>query len=231
MLFHPPPRRLCETLEKCHELGHRVSRAPSIACDLAKTRVHAKKMRQGSRATPEDCADQEPSQPGSVLQWIDLFPSEEGDRGGEQRRHILRARDGLAPRRQARILVPIEIIDHRIATSRRPRGQFGQEAVRALADRLEPGKVASERTIVRAFVWREPFLIERVDLILLGALRALRALPFRLGYGRSPNQCIQARGRESPLWRSKEDPPTRPQDRMGAGQFVGRRPNIHTRIV
>src|SRR5271157_3232749 len=94
MLFHPPPRCLCETVEKGHELGRRVSRAPSIACDLAKTRVHAKKMRQGSRTTPEDCADQEPAQPGFVLQRVDLFPGEEGDRGGEQRRQILHASDG-----------------------------------------------------------------------------------------------------------------------------------------
>jgi hypothetical protein len=30
--------------------------------------------------------------------------------------------------------------------------------------------VAGERTIVRVFVWREPLLIERIDLFLLGAL-------------------------------------------------------------
>ena len=50
--------------------------------------------------------------------------------------------DGLAPRRHARIFVPVEIIDHRIATFRRTRGQIGQKALCALADRLEPGKVA-----------------------------------------------------------------------------------------
>src|SRR5271166_2425976 len=96
--------------------------------------------------------------------------------------------------------------DHRIATFRRTRGQFGQKAVRALADHIEPGKVAGERTVVRVFVWRKRLLIERIDLFLLGALRPL---PFWLGYSGSPGQCIQARGRQSPLWRFKEDAPTR----------------------
>src|SRR5271166_3553756 len=109
MLFHPAPRRLCKTVENGQELGRGVSRAPSIARDYAKTRVHAKKMRQGSRTTPEDCADQEPAEPRVVLQWVDLLPSKEGNRGGVHRRHILRAPDGLAPRRQARIFVPVEI--------------------------------------------------------------------------------------------------------------------------
>jgi hypothetical protein len=170
MLFHPPLRRLRESVEKRHEPGRRVSRTPAIACDRAKTRVKANEMRRGSRTTPEDCADQESAQPGFVLQRVDLLPGEEGDRGGEQRRHILRAPNGLAPRQHARIFVPVEIIDHRIATFRRTRGQLGQKALRASADRLDPGKVAGERTIVRVFVWREPLLIERIDLFLLGAL-------------------------------------------------------------
>ncbi len=97
-----------------------------------------------------------------------------------------------------------------------------------MADRLDPGKVAGERTIVRVFVWREPLLIERIDLFLVGALQPL---PFWVGYGRSPDQCIQARGRHSPLRRFTEDAPPRPQDRVGAGQFAGRRSNIHTRVV
>src|SRR5208282_4146407 len=83
--------------------------------------------------------------------------------------------------------------------------------------------------IVRVFVRREPLPIERVDLFLL--LGALRPLPFWLGYRRSPDQCIQARRRQSPLWRFQEDASARPQDRMGAGQFARRRPNIHTRVV
>src|SRR5208337_1919300 len=52
--------------------------------------------------------------------------------------------------------------------------------------------------------------IERIiDLFLLGALRPL---PFWLGYGRSSDQCIQARGRQSPLRRFQEDASAGPQD-------------------
>ncbi len=165
MLLHPPLRRLRETVENGHKLCRWISRAPAIAGDLAKTCVHTKKMRQDARTTPEDRADQKPPQPGSVLQRVDRFPSEEGDRGGERGWHILGVFDRRTPRSHARIFVPVEIIDHWIATFRRTRGNFRQEAVRAFVDGLEPGELASERTIVLAFVWREP-LFERIDLLL-----------------------------------------------------------------
>ena len=73
MLFHPQLRCLRKAIKKGHELRGRVLRTPTLPCDLPKTRVYAKKMRRGSRTSPEHCAYQEPAKaPWHEIAGVDL---------------------------------------------------------------------------------------------------------------------------------------------------------------
>src|SRR5271157_2526520 len=115
MFFHPPPRRLRKAVKKGHELRRRVLRTPALPRDRTKTRVHAKKMRRGSRTSPEHCACQEPAKPVSVLKRFDFSPGQKRNRGAKQGRQALAVIYGFTPRRQAPFFIQIEIVDHGIS--------------------------------------------------------------------------------------------------------------------
>ena len=68
-------------------------------------------------------AGKQVADPQRVLQWIDPRPCLMDDRGGERRRQVAGLIDDRAPFREARILVPVEVIDKRIAFAGRKRAQ------------------------------------------------------------------------------------------------------------
>ena len=79
----------------------------------------------GLAARAEQRGDQQPPEPGAVLQRRDPVPGIEREGGGENRRQGRSLPDNGAPVGQAVLLVPVEIVDQRIAGFLPHRGAGG----------------------------------------------------------------------------------------------------------
>ena len=150
-----------------------------------------------------------------------------GKRGGEGRRQVAGFVDDGAPFGQARVLVPVEVIDQRIALAggRRRRTLFAGEGLVGMGngdiDRGEQFRelvVLGDRRIER-FI----FVVDGLGVPDLG-IRCVR-LPY------PAPQRLEADGRQRPAGRGVGDAPARAQHRVGAREFVGGDADVHAGVV
>ena len=184
-------------------------------------------MGAGFVAVTQERGGEQAAEAGRPPQRLDRTPGVVDKRGGERRRQVARLIDDRAPLREARVLVPLEVVDERIAlaTGRRREPPFAGEGSVGLDDgRVDRGEQFRELVVLGdRRIERLVFVCDRLVVFNLGLGCVRPHCP--------PPQRIETSEGQRPAGRGAGDTAARAQHRAGAGQFVGWRSDVHGGVV
>jgi hypothetical protein len=107
-----------DRFELSDETRGRVAASPPFAGHGLRALGEARQMRARLTAIGEQRSGRQAAKAGRALQRLDRAPGLMGNHGGEGRRQVARLIDHDAPFGEARILVPVEVVDQRITLAR-----------------------------------------------------------------------------------------------------------------
>ena len=125
-----------DRLELGDEAPGRIAGPAALARNGLRALCEAGQVRARLAAFAEQRGGEQAAEAGRAPQWLDRAPGLVDKRGGERRRQVARLIDDRAPLREARVLVPVEVVDERIAlaTGRRRGPPFAAEGSVCLGD-------------------------------------------------------------------------------------------------
>ena len=166
------------------------------------------------------------SEPGRMLERCDIGPGLCGDCSRQRRRGCSGAVEDRSPFSETCVLIPIEIIDQRIAF-RWARRVAGERAIRT-SDR----GVDRREQFIKGIVGRDLVFDRLVFLAVILVGKSLPSPPPRGIVRRAAAaQDRETSRRQCPIRVGAGDPTPHAQDGMGARELMGRRPDVHARVV
>ena len=151
-----------------------------------------------------------------MLQGLDRIPCLEHHRRSKDWGQIIRAPHSVSPLLQLFVLIPVRIVDDRIASP-----CCGQNLLASRERGVKRSQLVSQIEVIM-FV-----RLELTDIIVVDRRPGSPPLPRR----RAPPQRIEPNARKGPPWLGFQNSPPSTQDGMGASDLVGWRPDVHPLIV
>ena len=140
-----------DRLELARRGAWRVAASAAFARYGLRALGEARQMGAGLAAVAQQRGGEQAAEAGRAPQRLDRAPGLVGKRGGEGRRQVARLIDDRAPFGEARVLVPVEVVDERIALAdgRRRGPPFAGEGSVGLGDgRVDRGEQFRELVVL-----------------------------------------------------------------------------------
>ena len=198
--------------------------------------MEARQVPPGLAARPQESGDEQPAEPRRMLQRFEPTPRVGGDRRRQRRRQCAGLVDDRAPVTEAFILVPVEVVDQRVALRlclAPTVGLAGERAI-GLRDRgVDRGEHVGHPVVGRGHT-------KRLSCIRLAVFNAERRVPFLLpidalvllvALPSPPAQAGEPGGRQRPAGVGVGDPAPSSQHGMRPCELMGRGADIHAGVV